>query len=90
MAVADVAQLGNVDELGDGFVNFCVKSAQPGVVQQRLVVLHQKMVELQISRWSKDRDAKDIRRDFRDDCRDGLLKRILSISRAKQAPPLTS
>jgi hypothetical protein len=76
MAVADVAQLGNLDELGDGFVNFYVKSAQPGVVQQGLVVLHQKMVELQIGRWSKDRDAKNIRRDFRDSRHGGLLDRM--------------
>src|SRR5580658_2903965 len=28
MAEADVAQLGNVDELGNGFANFCVQYAQ--------------------------------------------------------------
>src|SRR5580658_8114641 len=34
---------------------------------------HQKMVELQIARLRKDRDAINIRRDFRGDCHASLL-----------------
>src|SRR5580698_717647 len=75
MAEADVAQVGEVDQLGDGLANFRVHSAQPGVEQQRLIVFHQKMIELKIALWSKDRDAIEIRRDFRDDCHAGLLVR---------------
>src|SRR5580658_9472771 len=90
MAEADVAQPGNVDELGDGFANFLVKSAQPGMVQQGLVVFHQKMVELQIGRLSKDRNPINIRRDFRDDRHTALLNLTFSVTGARQTPPLTS
>src|SRR5580700_307626 len=76
LAEADVAQLGKADELGDGLANFRVHSAQPGVEQQRFIVFHQKMVELQIARLRKDRDAIDIRRDFRGDRHTSLLNRI--------------
>src|SRR5579872_1266347 len=76
MAEADVPQLGKVDELGDGLANFRVHSAQPSVEQQRFIVFHQKMVELQVARLRKDRDAIDVRRDFRGDCHASLLNRI--------------
>jgi hypothetical protein len=79
MAAADVAQLVNADELRNGFVNFCVHSAQPGMEKQGLLVFHQKMVELQIAQLSKDPDAKDVRRDFRDDRHAALLNRIFSL-----------
>jgi len=62
MAEADVAQLGKVDELGDGLANFRVHTAQPAVEQHRFIVFHQKTVELKIPPLSKDRDAIDIRR----------------------------
>jgi hypothetical protein len=75
MTEADVAQLGKADELGDGLANFRVKYAQPGMEQQWFVVFHQKMVELEIAPLSKDRDAIEIWRDFRDDCHAGLLVR---------------
>src|SRR5579872_6069641 len=76
MTEADVAQLGEVDEFGDGLANFRVHSAQPSVEQQRFIVFHQKMVELQIARLRKDRDAIDVRGDFRGDCHASLLNRI--------------
>src|SRR5579863_139228 len=76
MAEADVPQLGKVDELGDGLANFRVHSAQPSVEQQRFIVFHQKMVELQVARLRKDRDAIDVRRDFRGGCHASLLNRI--------------
>src|SRR5579863_3999601 len=76
MAEADVPQLGKVDELGDGLANFRVHSAQPSVEQQRFIVFHQKMVELQVARLRKDPDAIDVRRDFRGDCHASVLNRI--------------
>ena len=41
---------------------------------QRLIVFHQKMVELQIPPFSKDRDAIDIRRDFSSDRHERLFR----------------
>jgi hypothetical protein len=76
MAEADVAQGGKVDELRDGIANFRVHSAQPGVEQQRFIVFHQKMVELEIPPLSEDRNAIDIRRDFRGDRPASLLNWI--------------
>src|SRR6516225_2142784 len=48
--------------------------------QQRFIVVHQKMVELQIAPLSEDRDAIDIRRDFRGDRHASLLNLLRRIS----------
>jgi hypothetical protein len=54
------------------------------------IVFHQKMVQLQIGRSSKDRDPLNIRRDFRDDRHATLLNRTFSVTGARQTPRLTS
>jgi hypothetical protein len=66
VAEADPSDCGGIDQCSHGFTHDRKQRLHAGVIEHRLFVAHEELIELQIYLGSERRDTKHIRSDFVD------------------------